>query len=158
MIRAMELSDIEAMVRLAIEADMFPEEASDFLRSNAQRWFDEDRQPGRWVVVARDQQVDAVAFYEPRDATDRVWYLTMIVVSPSLQGTGVGRRLLNHVEHALREADQRLLLIETSGTPAYESSRAFYARGGYREVARVPDYFADGDDMVLFHKDLRAAP
>ncbi|MEO1336731.1 MAG: GNAT family N-acetyltransferase [Myxococcota bacterium] len=152
------MSDIEAMVRLAIEADMFPEEASDFLRGNAQRWFDEDRQPGRWVVVARDQQVDAVAFYEPRDATDRVWYLTMIVVSPSLQGTGVGRRLLNHVEHELREADQRLLLIETSGTPEYESSRAFYARGGYREVARVPDYFADGDDMVLFHKDLRAAP
>ena len=141
---------------MAIETGMFPEDASDFLRGYAQRWFDADRQPGRWIVEDRGSSIGAVAFYEPRDATDRVWYLTMIAVSPALQNAGVGRNLLGHIEGELRDAEQRLLLIETSGTTDYASSRSFYARGGYREVARVPDYFADGDDMVLFHKDLRA--
>ena len=80
----------------------------------------------------------------------------MIVVSPALQGTGRGRGLLGHVEATLRDQDQRLLLIETSGTAQYDGTRKFYARAGYQEVARVPAYFEDGDDLVLFLKDLRA--
>ena len=144
------------MVCLATETAMFPEEASDFLRGSAQRWFDDDKPSGRWIVDEREKGGGAVAFYEPRDATDRVWYLTMIAVSPSLQTTGVGRSLLMCIERGLQKSGQRLLLIETSGTPEYASTRNFYARGGYREIARVPDYFADDDDMVLFYKDLRA--
>lgn len=154
MIRPMSPDDIPMMVRLAIDAQMFPEEASGFLTEAAQSWFDQGQQPARWLVDDDDGRVVGVAFFEPRDATDRVWYLTMIVVSPDLQGTGRGRALLAHVEQALRDAGQRLLLIETSGTGQYDSTRAFYARGGYREVARVPDYFEAGDDMVLFWKRL----
>ena len=155
MIRFMKPQDVDAMVKLAIEARMFPAEAADFLSGTARAWFEGGQEPSRWVVDEEDGAVVAVAFFEPRDATDRVWYLTMIVVSPALQGTGHGRRLLEHVEQTLREADQRLLLIETSGTEQYTATRRFYERGGYREVARVPDYFEDGDDMVLFLKDLR---
>jgi hypothetical protein len=50
------------------------------------------------------------------------------------------------------------LVIETSSTPRYDKTRRFYERSGYRQVAVVPDYFEDGDHMVLFHKDLRVDP
>lgn len=153
----MEPTDIPAMVRLAIDSQMFPEEAHDFLAGSAQQWFDAGQSPARWVVDDEAGEVVGVAFFEPREATDRVWYLTMIVVSQTVRGTGRGRGLLTYVEDQLRSENQRLLLIETSGTTQYDGTRRFYEGGGYREVARIPDYFEDGDAMVLYKKDLRVS-
>jgi len=154
MVRQMQATDIPAMVSLAIETALFPAEAEPFLASTAEDTLS-GRRPGRWLVDEEASQVVAVAFFEPREATDRVWSVTMLAVSPLVQGTGRGRGLLEFVERTLREAAQRLLLIETSGTPAYEKTRRFYARSGYAVVANVASYFEDGDDLVLFCKDLR---
>lgn len=155
MIRSMTPTDTQSMVQLAVDAEMFPPEAGSFLEAQAAGWFEQGQKPGTWVVDERDGAVVGVAFFEPRDATDRVWYLTMIAVSPRVQGQGVGRGLLQHVEEVLRASEQRLLLVETSGTAQYDGTRHFYGQCGYGEVARVPHYFEDGDDMVLFLKDLR---
>ena len=155
MIRELTTSDVERVADLAIDAEMFPEDAREFLTGSARAWLDSDRTGASWIVMDDDGVVVGAAFFEPRDATDRVWYLQMIVVAPDLQGTGRGTRLLRHVEETLAAQDQRLLLIETSGTSQYDGTRRFYAGVGYDEVARVPDYFEDGDDMVLFRKDLR---
>lgn len=153
-IRAMEPRDVPHMVRIAIASALFPAEATAFLDGSAQSWFDGG--PGHWLVDELAGTVVGVAFYEPRPATDRVWSLTMIAVDPSVQGGGRGRALLRHVESLLQAQGQRMLVIETSGTATYDRTRRFYERLEYRAVARVPDYFADGDDMVLFSKDLRA--
>ena len=72
MIRAMAPADTEAVVGLAIEAQMFPSEAADFLREAAQAWFDAGRAPAQWVVDQEGEDVVGVAFFEPREATDRV--------------------------------------------------------------------------------------
>lgn len=154
MIRAMTLDDVAAMVRLAIETEMFPPDAADFLAGTARDTL-AGRRPGAWDVAVLDGTVVGVAFVEPREATDRVWALTMLAVAPSVQGGGWGRRLVQHVETTLADREQRLLVIETSGTAAYERTRRFYVQCGYTAVARVPGYFQDGDDMVLFLKDLR---
>ena len=78
----------------------------------------------------------------------------MIAVRPASQGRGRGAAMLRHVEENLRTRDQRLLLVETSGLPQYDRTRAFYVRCGYEEEARVRDYWTAGDDMVLFRKAL----
>jgi len=154
MTRDMRVSDIPAMVALAVETQLFPAEAEPFLTETAQETLS-GRRAGQWIVEEESDQVVAVAFFEPREATDRVWFVTMLAVAPALQGTGRGRGLLEFIEHTLQASAQRLLLIETSGTPAYEATRRFYERCGYGEVANVPSYFEDGDDLVLFCKDLR---
>ena len=146
-------SDTQQMIRLAIEAGLFPEDASAFLETAAKSWFEGG--PGEWIVDDLDNVIVGVAFYEPRPATDRVWALTMIAVAPNRQGHGHGAALIQWVESRLREDGQRLLVVETSGTAQYDGTRRFYAKQRYTEVARVPNYFTDGDDMVLFSKDLR---
>ena len=92
----------------------------------------------------------SVVLYRPEEAADRVFDLTMIAVRPDLQGEGRGSALMRHVEQNLREQDQRMLLIRTSGTARYDQTRAFYKGLGYSEHARVPDYWTDGDESVLF--------
>ncbi|WP_165236042.1 hypothetical protein [Aquisphaera insulae] len=45
-----------------------------------------------------------------------------------------------------------MLLIETASVPELEKTRQFYRQLGYVEVARVPDYYADGVGKVTFTK------
>lgn len=142
------------MADLAVAAGMFTDDEKGFLEESAQRWLAQAESSSRWVVAEGEEGVVGVAFFEPREATDRVWYLTMIVVHPKLQGAGIGRRLLEHCEEALRGERQRLLLVETSSTDKYSGTRRFYARLGFDEVACIPDYFEEGDGMVLFWKKL----
>ena len=158
--RPLTPDDIEPMVHLAVTAELFPPEAGDFLREQARAWLDGGEGPGAWAVEDDEAGggLGSVVFFEPRLATDRVWALTMIAVAPALQGGGRGARAVRWVEDTLRAQEQRLLVIETSSTPRYDKTRRFYERSGYRQVAVVPDYFEDGDHMVLFHKDLRVAP
>ncbi|MFC4829959.1 GNAT family N-acetyltransferase [Agromyces aurantiacus] len=108
----------------------------------------------RCLVAIDGERIVGVVYARPEEATDRVWDLTMIGVRAGLQGTGVGRALMGEVERELVERGQRLLLVRTSGTDRFEGTRAFYARLGYDEVARIADYWTDGDDLVVFSRVL----
>ncbi len=107
-----------------------------------------------YLVSANTTTVNAVAYAQPNPAADRLWYLTMIAVHPDSQRSGSGTALLSAVESELLAREQRLLLVETSALPAYDSARQFYRQAGYDEKARVRDFHEDGDDMVLFRKRL----
>ncbi|MFJ4707653.1 GNAT family N-acetyltransferase [Streptomyces anulatus] len=98
--------------------------------------------------------VQAVAYYQPKPAADRVWDLTMIAVQPGRQGVGLGTALLRRIEDELIKEGQRLLLVDTSGTAQYDRTRAFYVRSGYDQEAHVRDYWTAGDDLVIFRKAL----
>mgnify|MGYP000201891817 CR=1 FL=1 len=80
----------------------------------------------------------------------------MIGVRRDYQGQGRGAALLQHIENELQAKGQRILLVETSGLPDFALTRKFYTKCGYEEEARVRDYYAAGDDMVLFRKALNA--
>jgi ribosomal protein S18 acetylase RimI-like enzyme len=114
---------------------------------------------GHGCVVDVDDDVDddvaaGVAYFQPVAATDGTWTLLMIAVHPEQQGQGRGSVLLREVENQLRRQQQRLLLVETSGVPDFALTRAFYDKAGYGVEARVRDYYAAGDDMVLYRKAL----
>lgn len=117
-------------------------------------YFGGQREEGHVWVMDEEGAPLGVAYYEPALATDGTWYLTMIAVRRTRQGQGRGAALLRHLEEELRSRDQRLLLVETSGLPAFERTRAFYEKCGYEQEARVRDYYEPGDDMVLFRKAL----
>lgn len=86
--------------------------------------------------------------------SDRCWDLYWIAVDPEMHGLGFGRAMVRWMETDLRERRARKILIETGGKPAYAATRGFYERLGYHEAARIRDFFAVGDDKVIFMKDL----
>jgi ribosomal protein S18 acetylase RimI-like enzyme len=85
----------------------------------------------------------------PTPATDGTFDLYWLAVDPAAQGKGVGRALVREVERDLRSRGARLLLVETSSRPDYENTRAFYARCGYTEAARIKDFYAPADDRIM---------
>ncbi|MGY1710314.1 GNAT family N-acetyltransferase [Geodermatophilus sp. SYSU D00758] len=100
--------------------------------------------------------VTAVVCYRPEEAADRVWDLTMIAVRPDVQGRGTGRMLMRHAEADLSARGGRSLAVRTSGTAQYAGTRAFYDRCGYERVGQIPNWWTDGDDLVLFTERLTA--
>ncbi|CAA9312447.1 MAG: hypothetical protein AVDCRST_MAG07-696 [uncultured Frankineae bacterium] len=150
--RAYATTDGLAVVDLVVAAGMFSREEAGFLP--------DELLPGDGggtclVEEAEDGQgLASVLFYRPEEAADRAYDLTMIAVRPDLQGDGRGAALMRHAEEDLRRRGQRLLVVRTSGTAQYDRTRAFYRSLGYAEHARIPDYWTDGDDLVLFTKRL----
>jgi D-alanine-D-alanine ligase len=96
--------------------------------------------------------------FGPTPCTLGTWDLYWIAVSPATQGTGVGTILLKEVEGRLTRSNARLLIIETSSRPPYDPTRAFYLKRGYREAARIHDFYEDGDHRVIYAKNLTVRP
>lgn len=152
MIRPATREDSPTVTALGVAAGMFPPDDTVVTDRMMADYFAGLVDRGHVCVIDEEDEPLGVAYYEPARATEGTWYLTMIAVRPDRQGQGRGAALMRHIEADLREKGQRALLVETSGDPGFARTRAFYVRCGYQEEARVRDYYAAGDDMVLFRK------
>lgn len=108
-----------------------------------------------FTVTVGDEPAGWVC-YGPTPCTLGTYDIYWIAVSPRFQGHGLGRALLEHAEAQVRRVQGRVLVLETSGRPLYQSTRGFYLAAGYREVARVPEFYAPGDDRVIYAKYLHS--
>ncbi|KKD36758.1 GNAT family N-acetyltransferase [Limnoraphis robusta] len=95
-----------------------------------------------------------VAYCAPERMTNGTWNLLLIAIRPDYQGQGRGSALLRQVEQTLMGRGERVLLVETSGLPSFERTRAFYRKCGYDEEARIRDFYDIGDDKIVYRKML----
>ena len=107
-----------------------------------------------WRTARIAQKIVGFAYIVPEMLAEGTWNLTAIAIAPSHQRSGAGSVLLNAVEDHLRTLHQRILLVDTSSTEDFEMARGFYIRNGYDEEARIRDFWAEGDDKVVFRKAL----
>ncbi|HEY2376526.1 MAG TPA: GNAT family N-acetyltransferase [Gemmatimonadaceae bacterium] len=96
----------------------------------------------------------AYACFGATPGTDRTFDLYWIAVHPNAQRHGGGSSLLAEVEQRLRDRGARLLVVETSSRSEYDATRRFYLARGYHEAARMRDFYAIGDDRVIYTKAL----
>lgn len=152
-------ADTPALIGLGIATEPFPPDEVDPLREmlddfHAGRLGGEHR-----VEVWADDPAGGpvgVAYVAPNAMTDRTWDLLWIAVGPDRQGEGIGGELVRSTEAHVRGSGGRLLIVETSSLPRFGATHAFYGKHGYAEVARVADFYADGESKVIFAK--RMAP
>nr|WP_290222107.1 GNAT family N-acetyltransferase [Trichocoleus desertorum] len=156
MIRPTTLDDTPALLALADATGLFPASALELLRQMLVDALEGDSDAEQFWITDDNNGPVGVAYCEPERMTDRTWNLQLIAIHPDLQGQGRGVKLLRYVEQALRERDGRVLLVETSGLPSFDRTRSFYKKCGFEEEARIRDFYAAGDDKVVFRKVLNA--
>jgi len=111
----------------------------------------------RFAVAEDDGAVVGYTCYGRAWFSDATWDLYWIAVAPGSQRRGVGSVLLAAAEAAAAAEQGRLMLAETASKPSYEPARRFYERNGYAEIARIPGFYAAGDDKVLYAKHLHSS-
>ncbi len=105
------------------------------------------------VVNEQDKLLGYIC-YGPSPMTEGTFDLYWIAVDPEVQGQGVGSFLLRFLEEKVGELKGRMILAETASISEYEKTLRFYAHRGFKEVARIPDYYHTGNDRITFCKRL----
>ncbi len=158
MIRPARPEEAAALNEIARASGLFaPHELEELASVIAAHFEGELGEDHHWIVHANPSP-SALAYFAPEAFAEGVWNLYLLAVHPDHHGVGHGEALVRHVEAHLSRAGARILLIETSGLPRYERTRAFYHRCGYEEEARIRDYYASGDDKVVYRKVLAGPP
>jgi ribosomal protein S18 acetylase RimI-like enzyme len=107
-----------------------------------------------FYVYREGQRVLGYTCFGPHPLTEGTFDLYWIAVDPAHRGRGIGRALVERTEAEVKLRSGRLLLVETSGTPAYGPARRFYEDCGYHYQAVIHDFYAPGDDLIVFGKTL----
>ncbi|MCF8033552.1 MAG: GNAT family N-acetyltransferase [Desulfarculaceae bacterium] len=95
--------------------------------------------------------------YGPIACTTASWDLFWIAVAPGRRGAGLGSALLDLAEQRAVALGGERMYVETSSRPLYRPSRRFYQGRGYSPQAVLPDFYAPGDDKVIYVKTLPRA-
>ncbi len=106
------------------------------------------------LVAGTEADLVGAIAYGQTPMTEGTYDLYWIACDPPRQRTGVGTLLLGAMEADLRRRGARLVRVETSGTPLYQPTRTFYERSGFREAARIHEFYRPGDDLVVFTRRL----
>lgn len=116
---------------------------------------DKPEQVDYFTFVATDDESGRVAGFlivGPTPATSGTFDMYWIASHPDFYGRGVSQSLDKKAVDFVRERGGYLLIAETSSLPAYERTRAFYAKQGYDVLSRIADYYKPGDDLVVYGK------
>lgn len=104
------------------------------------------------AVADIGDHVAGYVLFGPVPLTEGNYDLYWIAVDPSSQGSGIGRRLMKHVEEQVRLRGGRLLCLETSSQGGYLRTRKFYEQAGYVEESCIRDFYKPGDDRLTYVK------
>ena len=155
-IRPLRREDKEPIQTLLRATDVFNEEEIDVAIELMEICLDDPEQKDYEIFTSVDDgdRVSGYVCIGPTPATHGTYDLYWIAVTPDEHGKGVGSELLRFTEEHLRAKGGRLLIAETSSTPKYEKTRAFYLRKGFEERACIKEYYRPGDDLIIYGKYL----
>jgi ribosomal-protein-alanine N-acetyltransferase len=144
-VRAMTAADVPAA--RALEVASFDEPWSERVLR------DELEAPGRAYVVAEDPVGRVVGYAGLMVAVGEAHVMT-IAVDPEHRGRGIGTRLMLAVARAGLDAGAEHLTLEVRATN--ERALRLYERFGFRPAGMRPNYYRDGDAVVMWALDIAA--
>ena len=150
-IRLCSASDLEGLGKVLDSIDLFPAEMLPELMSP----FLGGDPADLWLTCLSEETLAALCFARAERLTQGTWNMLALGVDAGFQGRGIGAALVAALEEQLRARGARIVIVDTSSTGPYEMARTFYARNGYREEARIRDFWAEGDHKITFRKALR---
>ncbi len=154
-IRTMTAEDKPAIIRILRDSPEFKPAEVVVAEEVIDSYLDDPLYSGYNILVAKIGSIVAgYLCYGPTPLTESTWDIYWMAVTPDRQGKGIGSSLLELAEKNIIKTKGRLVIIETSSTPLYQKTRNFYVSRGYKQVACITDFYAPGDDKIIFEKRL----
>lgn len=107
-----------------------------------------------FVFVERDGQLAGYTCFGAIPGTEQSHDLYWIAVDPDQHGHGLGAELLARSEARIATQSGRHVWVDTSSRADYAPAHRMYRNAGYRQVARLDDFYAPNDAKLIFTKPL----
>jgi hypothetical protein len=108
----------------------------------------------RALVIERDGTIARLIIFGVVAGTSGAARLHALVLDRGVSADDVGGRLTSAAAALVASAGARLLVAEVPDDPALGAVPAVLLRNGFREEARVPDFFRDGVALTFLRRDL----
>jgi len=152
-IRTMTSKDKSAIMRLLQNTPEFTPAEVVLADEVIDEYLFNPSESGYFILVAViDSKIVGYICYGPTPITEGTWDVYWIAVDHEIQGKGIGRELMTAAEEKIQRAKGRLIVIETSSKAGYEKTNLFYQRMGYKEACRIKEFYAIGDDKIVYEK------
>ncbi|OGO00246.1 MAG: hypothetical protein A2Y58_04070 [Chloroflexi bacterium RBG_13_51_52] len=154
-VRPMAARDKPALLRILKNTPEFKPIEVTVAKELIDLYLADGEKSGYIIQIAEDDgEVAGYICYGETPCTIGTWDIYWIAVDPARRGKGIGKALWEAAEAAIKQARGRIAFIETSSTPLYENTRRFHLARGFKEVARIPDFYMPGDDKLILQKKL----
>ena len=107
-----------------------------------------------FLFLELDKKLTGYSCYGPIPGTLKSFDLYWIAVNNGSRGKGLGKLVLEMSEQKIVSMNGANIYIETSSRGQYLPTRKFYERCGYRAEAVIKDFYAPGDDKIIYVKRL----
>lgn len=154
-IRELEQRDVEPLKRILEATNVFSDEEVEVAVELMEATLDKTEDYIHRTIVDDENKVQGYYCVGSTPMTRSTFDLYWIAVNPHFHGKGIGFQLLNDCERTVGSLNGKLIVVETSSLPKYEGTRKFYLRNNYLEAARIRDYYAPGDDLMIYTKHLQ---
>ena len=145
-------TDTEALKTVLNSIDLFPAEMLDDMISD---YLGNPESEDIWLTAVENDQPMGLAYCVPEKLTNGTFNLLAIGVRSDLQGKGIGRKFMAHLEALLTQKGKRIIIVDTSGSDDFALTRKFYEQLGYAKEATIRDFWDDGEDKVTYYKRLQ---
>jgi len=150
-IRKVVKQDGAALKEVLNSIELFPAEMLDDMISD---YFNNPKSQDIWFTATQNDQPIAIGYCAPEKLTEGTYNLFAIGVRNDIQGKGIGKKMMAYLEDQLKQNGNRILIVETSGTDDFKLTRKFYENLNYTKEAVIRDFWANGDDKVIYWKKL----
>lgn len=87
--------------------------------------------------------------------TEYSWDIYWLIVHRDFQRKGIGRKLIERAEVCIvAKSPNAVVRVETSTKKEYSAAHGLYKRARFQEIGKLPNFYADGDDLIIFYKEL----
>lgn len=152
-IKSITPNDTSKIIQLVKKSAMFDEAGVEFIADTLEQYFAGNDEI--WLGIDQPT-VPGVIYARPEPLTAGTWNILMLVVDADHHGQGLGSALAQHLEQLLASnSKNRLLIVETSSLDEFKPACKFYHKIGFKEEARIKNFYDHNDHKIVFTKPLR---
>ena len=107
-------------------------------------------------VEREGERIAGFAIMGKTPCTHEAWDLYWFVAGKEYHGKGVATRMMKAIEAFMTSVDRSpVIRVETSSRDDYSRARAFYEKSGFTKTGTIPGFYAEKDDLIIYHKSLK---
>jgi len=148
-------TDPETITKIVVSTGFFREDEVLVAAELAEERLEKGASSGYEFLFAEiEGETVAYSCYGLIPCTLQSFDLYWIATHRNYMNRGIGKQLLHETERAIFRSGGKSIYVETSSKELYAPTRAFYEKNQYLLKAKFEDFYAPGDDKLVYVKTM----